>query len=135
VQAYFKEVGKFCSAHKDNEAMAPYVVPLSKALSDLQAATMWLVQNGMSNPDNAGAASTDYMHLFGLVALGHMWAMMAATAQEKITAGANGQLQFLETKLLTGRFFMERVMPESAAHLARIQTGCDTMMAMVAEAF
>ncbi|MGI9363570.1 MAG: acyl-CoA dehydrogenase C-terminal domain-containing protein [Rhizobiaceae bacterium] len=135
IQAYFKEVGKFCSAHKDNEAMSPYIKPLSKSLSDLQAATMWLVQNGMSNPDNAGAASTDYMHLFGLVALGHMWGMMANTAQEKLQAGANGSEQFLSNKLITGKFFMERIIVESATHLARIQTGCETMMQLDAEAF
>ncbi len=135
VQAYFKEVGKFCSAHKDNDEMKPYIEPLSKALSDLQTATMWLVQNGMANPDNAGAASTDYMHLFGLVALGHMWGMMAATAQEKLATGDEGSKQFLENKLLTGKFFMERIIPESATHLVRIQTGADTMMALDAEAF
>ncbi len=135
VQAYFKEVGKFCSEHKDDEQMKPYIEPLSKALTDLQSATMWLVQNGMANPDNAGAASTDYMHLFGLVAFGHMWAMMAHTAQAKLSNGANGSEKFLENKLLTGKFFMERILPESAAHLIRIQTGAETMMAMDAESF
>ncbi len=135
VQAYFKEVGKFCSSHKQNDAMSPYIAPLSKALSDLQTATMWLVQNGMSEPDNAGAASTDYMHLFGLVALGHMWALMAATAQQKLESGSDQSKQFLENKLLTGKFFMERIIPASATHLVRIQSGADTMMALDAEAF
>ena len=135
VQAYFKEVGKFCSANKENEAMQPYIAPLSKALSDLQAATMWLVQHGMANPDNAGAASTDYMHLFGLVALGHMWALMASKAQEKLAEDDTANKQFLENKLVTGKFFMERVIPASATHLARIQTGADTMMELDAEAF
>ncbi|MEE9313810.1 MAG: acyl-CoA dehydrogenase C-terminal domain-containing protein [Rhizobiaceae bacterium] len=134
-QAYFKEVGKFCSAHKDDENMKVFVGPLSKALSDLQAATMWMMQNGIENPDNVGAASTDFMHLFGLVALGHMWGLMAIAASEKLAAGADGQKEFLEKKLITGRFFMERVMPESGAHLARIQTGSETMMALDAEAF
>ena len=135
VQAYFKEVGKFCSAHKDNEQMKPFIEPLSKALTDLQTATMWLVQHGMANPDNAGAASTDYMHLFGLVAFGHMWAMMALTAQEKLAEGANGSTEFFENKLLTGKFFMERIMPETDLRLTRIQTGADTMMAMAEDAF
>lgn len=135
VQAYFKEVGKFCSAHKDDEKMKPYIEPLSKALSDLQAATMWLVQNGMANPDNAGAASTDYMHLFGLVSFGHMWGMMALAANEKLAEGANGSTEFYEKKLVTGKFFMERIMPESSAHLARIETGAETMMSLDAEAF
>ena len=89
----------------------------------------------MAKPDNAGAASTDYMHLFGLVALGYMWAQMAKVAQAKLAEGADGDAAFYENKLVTGRYFMERVMPETAAHLARISTGADTMMALPAEAF
>ncbi|WP_187967962.1 acyl-CoA dehydrogenase C-terminal domain-containing protein [Aquibium microcysteis] len=135
VQAFFKEVGDFCEENRADEKMAPLTKPLKKGLNDLQAATMWLVQNGMSNPDNAGAASTDYMHLFGLVSLGYMWGQMAKTAQMKLAAGANGSSAFYETKLVTARFFMERVMPETAAHLARISTGSATMMALPAEAF
>ncbi len=135
VQAFFKEVGEFCEENRSNEQMAPYTKALKKGLNDLQAATMWLVQNGMSNPDNAGAASTDYMHLFGLVALGYMWGQMAKTAQAKLAEGANGDASFYETKLVTGRYFMERVMPETSAHLARISTGSETLMKLPAEAF
>ena len=134
VQAFFKEVGEFCEENRSNEQMAPYTKSLKKGLNDLQAATMWLMQNGMTNPDNAGAASTDYMHLFGLVALGYMWAQMAKTAQGKL-ADANGEASFYETKLVTGRYFMERVMPETSAHLARLSTGADTLMKLPAEAF
>ncbi|MGH6861520.1 MAG: acyl-CoA dehydrogenase C-terminal domain-containing protein, partial [Phyllobacterium sp.] len=107
---------------------------LKKGLNDLQAAAMWLMQNGMANPDNAGAASTDFMHLFGLVSLGYMWAQMAKAANAKLADGADNPA-FYENKLLTARFFMERVMPETSAHLARIQSGADTMMALAAEAF
>jgi len=135
VQAFFKEVGEFCEANRGDEQMAPYTKALKKGLNDLQAATMWLVQNGMANPDNAGAASTDYMHLFGLVALGYMWGRMVKTAQDKLATGANGSADFYETKLVTGRYFMERVMPETSAHLARLSTGSATMMALAAEAF
>ncbi|CAI2936217.1 acyl-CoA dehydrogenase [Aminobacter sp. P9b] len=135
VQAFFKDVGEFCEANRGDEQMAPYTKALKKGLNDLQAATMWLVQNGMSNPDNAGAASTDYMHLFGLVALGYMWGRMVKTAQDKLATGANGSADFYETKLVTGLYFMERVMPETAAHLARLSTGSATMMALAAEAF
>ena len=135
VQAFFKDVGEFCEANRGDETMAPYTKGLKKGLNDLQAATMWLVQNGMTNPDDAGAASTDYMHLFGLVALGYMWGRMVKTAQEKLANGAGDQAAFLENKLVTGRYFMERVMPETAAHLARISTGSATMMALPAEAF
>ena len=135
VQAFFKEVGEFCEANRADEKMAPFTKGLKKGLNDLQAATMWLMQNAMANPDNAGAASTDYMHLFGLVSLGYMWAQMAKVAQAKLAEGANGDASFFENKLVTARFFMERVMPETGAHLARISTGADTMMTLPAEAF
>lgn len=135
VQAFFKDVGAFCEDNRADEKMAPYTKSLKKGLNDLQAATMWLMQNAMAKPDNAGAASTDYMHLFGLVSLGYMWAMMAKTAQEKIAAGANGSAEFYENKLATARFFMDRLMPETSAHLARISSGADSMMALSADAF
>ena len=95
---------------------------------------MWFMQNAMAKPDNAGAGSYDYMHMFGLVALGYMWAKIAKAAMAKKAADAS-QAGVMDAKLVAGRFFMERMMPETAAHLARISTGADTMMAMQAEAF
>ncbi len=135
VQAFFKEVGDFCEQHREDEKMKPYTKALKKGLNDLQAATMWLMQNAMQKPDNAGAASTDFMHLFGLVALGYMWAQMAKSAQEKLAEGANGSSAFLDSKLTTATFFMERIMPETATRLASISAGADSMMALPAEAF
>ncbi|RUM98867.1 acyl-CoA dehydrogenase [Pseudaminobacter arsenicus] len=135
VQAFFKEVGDFCEENRADEKMAPYTKALKKGLNDLQAATMWLMQNAIQKPDNAGAASTDYMHLFGLVALGHMWGRMVKAAQEKLAAGAGDAASFYENKLVTGSYFMERIMPETATRLARISSGADTMMALPAEAF
>jgi hypothetical protein len=135
VQAFFKEVGDFCEEHRSDEKMAPFTKAVKKGLNDLQAATLWLMQNAMQKPDNAGAASTDYLHLFGLVALGYMWARMAKAAQDKLSDGAGDDAAFYEAKLVTARFFMERVMPETAAHLARISSGADSMMALPAEAF
>ncbi|MBX3583635.1 MAG: acyl-CoA dehydrogenase C-terminal domain-containing protein [Rhizobiaceae bacterium] len=135
VQAFFKDVGDFCEANRSDEKMAPFTKALKKGLNDLQAATMWLVQNAMAKPDNAGAASTDYLHLFGLVAMGYMWGQMVKAAQDRLAADAGQGASFYETKIVTGRFFMERVMPETAVHLARISTGAGTMMALPAEAF
>jgi len=134
VMAFFKEVGDFCEENRSDDNLAFFTKHLKKGLNDLQAASMWLMQNGMANPDNAGAASTDYMHLFGLVSLGYMWARMAKASHAKLAEGTENKA-FFETKLATGKFFMERVMPETSAHLARIQTGADTMMALPAEAF
>ncbi len=135
VQAFFKEVGEFCEENRSDEKMALYTKGLKKGLNDLQAATMWLMQNAVAKPNNAGAASTDYMHLFGLVALGYMWAQMAKVANASLAGGTSDDAAFYENKLVTGRYFMERAMPETAAHLARISSGADTMMALPAEAF
>jgi alkylation response protein AidB-like acyl-CoA dehydrogenase len=135
ITAFFKEVSEFVKQHSADDAMKPYVGPLGDALAQLQQATMWFMQNAIKKPDNAGAGSTDYMHLFGLVALGYMWAQMAKAAQDKLKNGANGSEDRMKSKLVTGKFFMERVLPESATHLKRIQTGADTMMELPAEAF
>ncbi len=133
IQAFFKEVGDFCEQHRSDEKMAPFTKALKKGLNDLQAATLWLMQNGMKNPDDAGAASTDYLHLSGLVALGYMWGRMVKVAQDRLAE--DGVKGFCENKIVTGRYFMERVMPETAAHLARISSGSATMMSLPAEAF
>lgn len=131
--AFFGEVGAHAKEHGGDEAMKPFITPLSTALGHLQQATGWLMQNALTKPDNAGAAATDYMKLFGLVALAYMWAKMAKVAQDKIAAGA--ATPHLTTKLVTGRFFMEKLLPETAVHLARIQSGSATTMELAAEAF
>jgi hypothetical protein len=133
VMAFFGEVAAFAKDHGADEAMKPYIAPLSTALGHLQQATTWLMQNALAKPDNAGAGATDYMQLFGLVTFGYMWARMAKVALDKIAGGASEP--YLSTKLVTGRFFMERMLPETSVHLARIQTGSATTMELPAEAF
>ncbi len=96
---------------------------------------MWLMQNAVGNPDNAGAGSTDYMHLFGLVALGYMWCLIVEAAKAKAAAGANGSGERMSAKLTTGRFFAERLLPAATTHLARIKAGAASTMAFPAEAF
>jgi hypothetical protein len=75
------------------------------------------------------------MNMFGLVALAYMWARMAAAAQDKLKAGANGADARMNAKLVTGRFFMERVLPETAAQLARITAGAASTMELPVEQF
>jgi acyl-CoA dehydrogenase len=134
VMAFFNEVQGFI---KDNsgDAMKPYVAPLGESLGHLQQATMWFMQNALAKPDNAGAGAHDYMHLFGLTALGYMWARIAKVAQDKLAADPTANADRLKTRLVTGRFFMERVLPETAAQLKRIQSGAGSTMELPAEAF
>ena len=94
---------------------------------------MWLMQNGIANPDSAAAASTDYMHLFGLTGLAYMWALMAKVAAAKVAEGDADP--FYAAKLAVGRYFLQRVLPDAGAHLAKLKTGAETVMALPAEAF
>ncbi|HEX2655586.1 MAG TPA: acyl-CoA dehydrogenase C-terminal domain-containing protein [Xanthobacteraceae bacterium] len=135
VMAFFNEVQGFLKEHAADETMKPYIGPLGVSLGHLQQATMWFMQNAMGKPDNAGAGASDYMHLFGLVALGYMWCQIVVGARQKIAAGANGSQSRMEAKLVTARFFMERLLPETAAQFARITSGCASTMELPVEAF
>ena len=94
---------------------------------------MWLMQNGMKNPDNAGAASNDYMHLFGLTALAFMWARIAKAVTARQAAGTSDAA--LDSKLTLAKFFAQRMLPEAGACLARLSSGAETVMALPAAAF
>jgi hypothetical protein len=132
VMAFVGEVQGYVKEHAADDAMKPLVEPVGKALGHLREAAMWFMQNATGKPDNAGAGATDFMHLFGLVALGYMWCRIAAEANAKLADGAAGRMQ---AKLITARFFMERMLPETAAHLARIQSGAGSVMELPAEMF
>ena len=133
LMTFLNEVSAFMKENAGDE-MKPYVAPLASALGHLQQASMWFMQNAIGKPDNAGAGSYDFMHLFGLVALGYMWAHIAKAALMQKKNG-NGAAVRMDTKLVTGKFFMERMLPETAAHLARIQAGAGSLMELPAEAF
>ena len=133
IMSWFADIDAFVSENGDDEAIKPFVDGLADTKKKLQDGTMWLMQNGMANPDNAAAASTDYLHIFGLTALAYMWAQMAKSAQAKIAAGDADP--YYVTKLQTGRYFIERILPDAAAHLVKMKTGAEVLMQMPAEAF
>ncbi len=135
VMAFFDMVKTFIKENSEDEALkADFLEPLKQASKDLQAAGMYFMQNGMTNPNNALSGSYDFMHLFGHTCLGLMWARMAKSANAALAAGAS-DTAFYETKLATGRYYMARHLPATGMHLARILTGADTVMALDAEAF
>ena len=136
VMAFFDMLKTFIkeNAGQDAEFDATYLEPLKAASKDLQAAGMYFMQNGMKNPNNALAGSTDFMHMFGQVCLGYMWAKMGLAAKKALAEGT-GDAAFYETKLATGRYYMARQLPATALHLTRIQTGADTVMALDAANF
>jgi acyl-CoA dehydrogenase len=134
LMAFINEVGGFLKEKGATEAMESYVKPMDASLGHLQQASMWFMQNAMTKPDNAGAGATDYMHMFGLVALGYMWCKIAEAALAKLPK-ANGAAARYNAKLTTARFFMERMLPETAVHLARIQSGATSTMDLPDEQF
>ena len=127
------EIDGFLAEHKDNKDVAEFMEGLDGAKKQLTEATMWLMQNGMTNPDNAGAGSVDYMHMMGITSLAYMWAKMAVVAQAAIDGGSNDE--FYSNKLITGRYFVLRMLPQMGAHLAKLKTGAEPLMALDAEAF
>ena len=133
VMAFFGEVSQFVAGAKDDAALAPYLSGLQIGLGHLQQASLWLSRNGLADPDNAGAASNDFMHLFGLTALGYMWGRIVKAVLARQAKGDSNPA--LNAKLTLAKFFNERMLPETGAHLARLTAGAATLMALPAEAF
>jgi len=116
------------------EAVQAVATALQKATADLQTATMWLMQNGLANPNNAGAAAYPYMTLMGIVSLGLVWLRIAKASAAALANGAEDKA-FHEAKLVTARFFASHVMPETGSLRRKIEAGAETLMALPAEAF
>ncbi len=135
VMAFFELIKGFIKENEGNESLKKdFLDPLKEASKALQAAAMYFMQNGMKNPNHALAGSYDFMHLTGHVCFGLMWAKMAKASMEALEGGASDKA-FYETKLTTGRYYMQRQLPAVAMHLGRIQSGADSVMALSAESF
>ncbi|WP_374942309.1 acyl-CoA dehydrogenase C-terminal domain-containing protein [Sphingomonas sp.] len=134
VQALFRIVGEEVAAAKNVEATVAFATALERANSELQTATMWFMANGMKDPNNVGAGAVSYMHVMGIVAVGLMWLRMAAAAARLKDAG-EGDAAFMDAKLVTARFFAERVMPEAGALRRKIEGGAEAIMALPPEMF
>ncbi|WP_289040620.1 acyl-CoA dehydrogenase C-terminal domain-containing protein [uncultured Aliiroseovarius sp.] len=133
IMAFFELIKSYCKEQNGDE-MKDFIEPLKEASKHLQAASMYFMENGMKNPNNALAGSYDFMHLFGHVCLGYAWAQQARAALDALAAGAT-DATFYETKLTTARYYMARRLPATGMHLARIESGADTVMALDAEQF
>ena len=134
VRRFFEMVKADIDAAVENEAVAEFAKPVAASLYQLQKATMMLAERGFANPDEAGAAATDYLHLMGYVAVGWQWLKLATVAGAKLRAGT-GDKRFNEAKIKTARFYCARLLPEAATFLAAIQSGSAPIMSFSAEEF
>ena len=134
LRGFFHPVAAFIAAHKEDAAIGKMVHGLEKAFGALQLATAHIAEAGLRDPEEAGAAASEYLRLFGLVALGFMWARMAKTAAAKLASGAE-DTAFYHAKLVTARFYMERILPQAGALYLAIKSGKQAMMALEEAAF
>ena len=125
LRSFFHPVQSWIEEQSVNTELQPFVLPVAKAFGRLQLATGHIAQAGLSNPDEGGAAASEYLRLFGLVALGYLWARMAQISIEKQGGDDNA---FYAAKIITARFFMERVLPQTGALFAAIMSGSNTIM-------
>jgi alkylation response protein AidB-like acyl-CoA dehydrogenase len=134
VRTYLELLGRDIAEAKAAGDPAGVAEPLEKAVGHLQAATMWLAQNGMADPDNAGAGAYAYMQLMGLVTLGWMWLKMAGVSARLKEDGGEDR-SFHEAKIATARFFAERELVAAGALRRKVEAGADSLMALPVEAF
>ncbi|MCJ8298675.1 MAG: acyl-CoA dehydrogenase C-terminal domain-containing protein, partial [Pseudomonadales bacterium] len=132
LRRFFHPVQEYIEANIEDPEQAEFVQPLAKAFSRLQQATGKLAQVGLSDPEQAAAVASEYLRLFGLVALAFMWCRMTKIAVAKVNDDATG---FYAAKLITGRFYMQKILPQSSALFASIMVGGEVLMALDEEQF
>lgn len=135
LRSFFHPVSEFLEANDMDASLAAYVGPTAKAFSRLQTATLTIAQRGLARPEEAGAAATDYLRLFALVAMAFMWCRMAQVASRSLRAGANGDAAFYQAKLDVGAFFMARVLPRHSTYFQCVMAGGETLSRMHDAAF
>jgi alkylation response protein AidB-like acyl-CoA dehydrogenase len=134
LRTFFHPVADFIAENREHPVLGKMVAGFEKAFGALQLATVHVATKGAADPEEAGAAATEYLRLFGLVALGFMWARMAKLSLEKLPT-ANGDAGFYGAKLTTARFYMERVLPQVGGLLVSIKAGKASMMSFDEAAF
>lgn len=134
LRSFFHPLSQFIEANKGDETLGKMVEGLEKAFGALQLATGLIAQKGMADPEEAAAAATDYLRLTGLVAMGYCFAKASLIAREKLASGTD-EADFYKTKLVTARFFFDRLLPQATAAFLAIKSGKESMMALDAAAF
>ena len=127
LRRFFHPVSQFIEENQSNSDLQEFIFPLAKAFAKLQQSTAIIAQKGLKNPLEAGAASTNYLRQFALVAMGYMWIQMAKVAQEKLAEGADNK-EFYESKIKTARFFFARMLPEADWHFKAVMSGAESLM-------
>lgn len=135
LRRFFQPVQQFIETRQEREDMGEFVFPLAKAFAKLQQTTALVAQKGLKDPNEAGAASTDYLRQFALVAMAYMWCLIVEAAREKTGETNDGNKDFYEGKIITARFFMARMLPEADARARMVMAGAESIMQIRANQF
>jgi Acetyl-CoA dehydrogenase C-terminal like/Acyl-CoA dehydrogenase, C-terminal domain len=133
IQSFFAEIDGYISEKEATAKVPEFIKALKDTKAKLLDGSMWLMQNGMGNPNAAASGSLDYLNVFGLTCLAYMWAKMAEAAQAAIDEGATDP--YYATKLKVGYVFINRILPEADSHLRRMKVGADDLFALTDDEF
>jgi alkylation response protein AidB-like acyl-CoA dehydrogenase len=125
LRRFFHPVDSYIQANQARAEVQEFVLPLAKAFAKLQQTTAFIAQKGMKDPDEAGAAASDYLRMFALTSIAYLWARMAEISLPKVD-GPEGD--FYKAKLGTARFFMARLLPQTSALMIVIMAGAKPVM-------
>jgi len=134
VMNYFAHIEAAIKDCESDEKLKPLAQALGRGYKHLGDATGWLMEYAAKDRNEAGAASVDYLRIFGLVSVGLMWLKMAKISQDALASGTDNP-DFYNRKLTCAKFWMERMMPETDACIVRLKAGAETLMELDAAAF
>ncbi len=134
INTFFADVDQAISDAQGDADLAPFVEALKTTSDQLRDATTWFAENALQDFNHAAAGSMDYLRLAALTALSYIWLQIARASKARLAEGVANKAYY-ETKLKTGRYFVERAVPEAAVHLARVRSGAGPVMALSAEEF
>jgi alkylation response protein AidB-like acyl-CoA dehydrogenase len=134
LRSFFHPVSQFIEGNAQDEALAPFITGLKRAFEALQGSTAIIAQRGLKDPEEAGAAATDYLRQLGLTAMAYTFARAVKVSQAALAQGS-GEADFYGAKIHTARFFFDRILPQTAACYLAIKAGKGSMMALDEAAF
>ena len=140
LRPFFHAVSNLCeemTATPDvmaDRALAAQTAALQQAFGALQLTTATIAQKALKNPDEAGAAATDYLRMIGLVGIGYTFLKAARIATAKVAENGE-EVDFYRAKLATAAFFFDRILPQATVAFLVIKSGARSTMALAEEAF
>ncbi len=133
LRRFFWPCAEFIKENSSNPAFADILPNFAKTFQRFQMISLLMAQRSFANPEEAGAAATDYLRGFSLLVLGYMWLLMVKTAHGKLADAS--EKSFYESKLKTADFYFAKVLPEINARMMNIQAGSKPVMGMSADLF